>query len=351
MSVIGLYDGPDSAQEAADRLQREGFDRSRISITNSSDLGRFGVTPQDTDLYADAERRGGSLVILNSIDDGSASRAQRALEEAGALDVDEVSNALRADTGNSTLKVLREQLKIGKQQVQTGGVRVRSYVTEHPVNEQVALRQEHVQVERHPVDRPVDPNAIDTFREGTIEVRETAEVPIVSKEARIVEEIGIGKTAEQTSQRISDTVRETHVDIENLSNSNFDETYWRTQFDRNYGNTSGATWESYRPAYQYGLLARGRPEFSNVEWSTAEPRMREEWESRNPGTWDRYRDAIRSSYDYQTAGTGMSGSNQRAYADNAPAESKEEDHRGFFEKVADALTGNDIDDKTGRPVG
>jgi hypothetical protein len=44
---------------------------------------------------------------------------------------------------------------------------------------------------------------------------------------------------------------------------------------------------------------------------------------------------------------------QRAYADNPPsgeAETKGEDTRGFFEKVADALTGNDIDDKTGRRV-
>jgi hypothetical protein len=42
-------------------------------------------------------------------------------------------------------------------------VRVRSYVVETPVEEQVTLQQERVHVERRPVDRPVGPGD-DVFR-------------------------------------------------------------------------------------------------------------------------------------------------------------------------------------------
>jgi hypothetical protein len=53
------------------------------------------------------------------------------------------------------IPVAEERLNVGKREVNQGRVRVRSYVVETPVQEQVNLRQEHVSVERRPVDRPV----------------------------------------------------------------------------------------------------------------------------------------------------------------------------------------------------
>ena len=54
------------------------------------------------------------------------------------------------------------------------------------------------------------------FREGTIEVTETAEVPVVSKEARVVEEVVVGKTATDRTETITDTVRRTDVEVEEV---------------------------------------------------------------------------------------------------------------------------------------
>src|SRR5213075_3300877 len=73
------------------------------------------------------------------------------------------------------LDVVEEQLEVGKRAVDKGGVRVRRTVEERPVEEDVKLREEHVNVERRPVNRPVNDADKRAFTEGTIEVTETAE--------------------------------------------------------------------------------------------------------------------------------------------------------------------------------
>ena len=92
-------------------------------------------------------------------------------------------------------------------------MRVRSYVVETPVSEQVNLRQENVHVERRPVDRPVG-GADNLFRERTIEAEERAEEAVVSKEARVKEELIVKKDIEQRTETVSDKVRRTEVEVE-----------------------------------------------------------------------------------------------------------------------------------------
>jgi len=58
------------------------------------------------------------------------------------------------------------------------------------------------------------------FHEGTIEVTETSEVPVISKEARVVEEVVVGKTATDRTETARDTVRRTDVDVELINAAN-----------------------------------------------------------------------------------------------------------------------------------
>ncbi|WP_407530888.1 YsnF/AvaK domain-containing protein [Methylobacterium oryzisoli] len=126
----------------------------------------------------------------------------------------------RATSGQSSagrdenIPVAEEQLRVGKRVAQAGRVRVRSYVVETPVQEQVALRDEQVHVERRPVDRA--PTAADErlFAERTIEATERAEEAVVSKDVRVKEEIGLRKEVEQRTETVSDKVRRTEVEIE-----------------------------------------------------------------------------------------------------------------------------------------
>ncbi len=113
-----------------------------------------------------------------------------------------------------TIKVMEERLRVGKREVAGGAVRVRSYVVERPVEEQVRLHEEHVSVERRPVDRAVTGADAAAFQERTIEARATSEEAVVGKEARVVEEIGIRKEASDRTETVRDTVRSTKVEVE-----------------------------------------------------------------------------------------------------------------------------------------
>ncbi|MBP2295599.1 YsnF/AvaK domain-containing protein [Azospirillum rugosum] len=131
-------------------------------------------------------------------------------------DLDTGMGARRAvGTGQEEhIPVVEEQINVGKRTVERGSVRVRSYVIETPVEEQVRLRDETVTVERRPVDRAVGEVPPEAFRERTIEVTETDEEAVVEKATRVREEVVIRKEAEERAQTVSDTVRRTEVEID-----------------------------------------------------------------------------------------------------------------------------------------
>ena len=108
-------------------------------------------------------------------------------------------------------------MSVGKREVERGGVRVRSYVVETPVEESVRLRDETINVERRRVDRPASDITADAFRERTIELTETDEEAVVAKTARVTEEVVISKDVTERTERVSDTVRRTEVDVENTA--------------------------------------------------------------------------------------------------------------------------------------
>ena len=112
-----------------------------------------------------------------------------------------------------TIPVVEEQLRVGKRDVELGRVRVRSYVVEEPVSEEVRLHEDRVEVERRPVDRPLGA-AESAFVDRTIEAEEHAEEAIVSKEARVTEEIGLRRESTEHTETVSDRVRHTEVEVE-----------------------------------------------------------------------------------------------------------------------------------------
>lgn len=121
------------------------------------------------------------------------------------------------DAGSTTaIPIVEEELRVGKREVETGGVRVTTRVEEVPVNEQVTLRDETVDVHRRAVDRPVTDADLATLQSGSFEVRERDEEAIVDKQARVVEEVHVKKTVQDRTETVQDTVRRTDVDIENI---------------------------------------------------------------------------------------------------------------------------------------
>ena len=117
----------------------------------------------------------------------------------------------------TSIPIIEEELNVGKRTVETGGAYIRSRVIETPVEETVNLQEERVTVERTAVDKPVSTNDFDAFKEGVIEMKEYAEVPVISKEARVVEEVTIGKEVNERDETVRDTVRSTKVEVEDLT--------------------------------------------------------------------------------------------------------------------------------------
>lgn len=105
-----------------------------------------------------------------------------------------------------------EVLHVGKQMVNRGTTRVRRYVVETPTERQVSLRHERVVVERR---RPVTDAATgETLTEKTVEVIETAEVPVVRKTTRVREEIIVRVEVTDQTETVRETLRHDEVDIE-----------------------------------------------------------------------------------------------------------------------------------------
>jgi uncharacterized protein (TIGR02271 family) len=134
---------------------------------------------------------------------------------ASAAATQQTAQSRQLKEGQTAIPVVEEDVAIGKREVERGGVRVRTEVQERPVQEQVNLREEHVKVERRPVDRPASEADIARARQGgTIEVREKAEEAVVQKTPRVVEEVVVGKEATQRTETVRDTVRKTDVHVE-----------------------------------------------------------------------------------------------------------------------------------------
>ena len=263
-TLTALFDTRADADAGRQRLLDANVDADNIKIHDKSSLGETGYSSEsqpgmwtsiknaflpneDRHIYEEGVRRGGFLLTAD-IEEDQADEAVRALDSAHvqSVDIDErasqwksqgwnppVAGAAMAATamaGTATgsvddqemrvtgttgdtqrLQVVEEQLVVGKREVDRGGVRVRSYVTEKPVHEQISLRDETLSVERHPVDRAASDDA---FREQSIEMTEIDEEAVVAKTARVVEEVLVTKTSKEHVKEINETVRRTDVVVE-----------------------------------------------------------------------------------------------------------------------------------------
>ena len=265
-TVIGIFDNASEAQTAVDQLVSNGFSRSNIDLsagTSSAATGSDALIPDrhvntsgtrteelvddtkdvgssvggffsslfgsddddDTKKYSTVGSRG-SIVTVHADTDQQAEQAADILDEAGAVDVNEraaeygysstTPTTPVSTEGDQTIKVIEENLEVGKRTVETGGVRLRSRIVARPVEESIRLREERVTVNRTPVNRPATAADLNAFQEGEISLTEHAEVPVVSKTASVVEEISVGKAVTEREEVIKDTVRKTEVDVENL---------------------------------------------------------------------------------------------------------------------------------------
>ncbi len=292
-TVVGLFDKSSDAQDAVQQLISNGFTDANVdvSLSNSStgstsstgntdfkldsDEHESGVAKffknlfgdnDDADRFNKVASRGSSIVTVYAQSAEEAKKAANILDDNGAVDVDEKSDQYGYGTSgaapvgmfnettgtsatdmdytttgrnyditndttdaNKSIPIIEENLEVGKRTVQTGGMRLKSRIVERPVEEELRLRKERVYVDRNTVNRPATEADFTAFKEGTVEVTEHAEVPVVSKQARVVEEVSLGKEVNERNETVRDTVRSTEVDVEDItgkSGSSATDTTW-----------------------------------------------------------------------------------------------------------------------------
>ena len=202
--------------------------------------------------------------------------------------------------------VVEEELKIGKREVESGGVRVETHISEKPVREEVELHEEKVRVERRPVDRPATAADLRSQPgEESFEVRERREEAVVQKNARVVEEVVVNKEERDRTEVISDTLRRKDVEVEQLTGHR-GETFRYEDFDNDFRSyhtsafASSGGYDQYAPAYRYGYTLAGNKQYAGKDWSSIESHARTDWERNNPGTWDRFKDQVRYAWNRVT---------------------------------------------------
>jgi uncharacterized protein (TIGR02271 family) len=121
-------------------------------------------------------------------------------------------NAAVSDASD-TIQLAAETLAVGKRAVNRGTTRVRRYVVETPVAQQVTLRDETVSVERRPVAEARPVGAAD-FTDRVVEFTESDEEAVVSKTARVREEVVIRKDTTERVETVHDTVRREEIEVE-----------------------------------------------------------------------------------------------------------------------------------------
>ena len=230
-TITAAFEDQPTARRAQESMAEHGISRDKVTLLHGAETGLPG-TDADSATYNETLRRGGALLMAR-VDDLQLHTAVESLEANGAVDLEKREQEWQASerTGEpaaaapaaapggaatnrseDTIRVVEERLVIGKRDVSRGTLRVRVHAVETPVEVPVTLRDETLTVERHPVNRPASP--ADAFQSRTIEAVEVDEVPVVTKEVFVTEEIGIRKELVERVDTVRDTVRRTEVDIE-----------------------------------------------------------------------------------------------------------------------------------------
>ncbi|MDQ6663920.1 MAG: YsnF/AvaK domain-containing protein [Acidobacteriota bacterium] len=329
-SVVGVFNDHQTAKAVARELEDSGFSSGDVKITGGdnqssgeeSGIGHFfrhlfgsDVDERETGYYEEAVGRGNAVVTV-AADESMTERAAEIMNRNGALNVNEGGDTRARESsgtpdrqsGRQSIPVVQEELQVGKRAVQRGGVRIYSRVTERPVEEQITLRDEHVRVERHAVDRPISAADTANLRDQTIEVTEMSEEPVISKRSRVVEEVSIGKETTDRTETVRDKVRRTDVKVEKLGSKettgrpgtgDYDSEF-RQDFDTRYAGR-GFEYDSYAPAYRYGYSTATDPRYQGKSWDQIESNLKTDYARNNPNsTWEEAKGAVRYGWEKVT---------------------------------------------------
>jgi uncharacterized protein (TIGR02271 family) len=368
-AVVGVFEDTAVAEDVARELSDSGISESNIQVTSAAEYasevarggtGLSGDRPRDTsagglrgfferlfgsdehtrdrDDYAEAARRGDTVVVVWA-EETQQDRVAEIMNRYDPVDIDQRAASWRGTGSFSStpgsvpltskelgregtregwageerrIPVVEEQVQVDKRPVLRGGVRVYRSVREQPVEQTINLREERVHVDRRPADRPATSADLRTSDE-VLEFTESVEEPVVRKSTRVVEDVVVGKEAQDRTETVRDTVRRTDVHVEHLEGETASQssvsgygdvdydTDFRRDFESRYGSARGASYDTYAPAYRYGYEMANDERYRGRDWDDVESTLKTDYLRRNPtSTWDRIRGAVRYGWEKVT---------------------------------------------------
>ncbi|HEX8227872.1 MAG TPA: YsnF/AvaK domain-containing protein [Chloroflexia bacterium] len=251
-TVVGIFPDQTWAQGAISALQNGGFNARLADTGTVSNLASMGIDSNAASLYESRLGEGNVVVIVENAG-GRGEDALGIMLQNGAENID-----LSKDrTGNTTTTttttdyyqrlqsrganerqygnydeslgrarnaeemnvLLREEtLTAVKQSVQSGEVQVQKVVHEKQQEIPVNLRHEEVTIERRAVDRPATADDLDDMTDQVISVPVYEERAELQKQARVREEVTIGKQAVEEQQTLTGTTRHEHLEVNETGN-------------------------------------------------------------------------------------------------------------------------------------
>ena len=273
--IVAVFENTERAATVREALIGDGIDNARMElIDRRSDLDNWAAMKQhalpdeDTHLFAESLGRGHAILVIRAAS-GDHDRIMQVLSRFNPIDIEEhaqqwrttgwsgvhpgkaawdvhrqnvASRSTAATTGAATaaptaattaattapttsataargatevqeevIPVYEEELKVGKRVIEQGRVRVHAYTVEQPVQKDLTLRDERVEIEHRPISRTGD---LRMPQEREIEIVERHEEPVVEKRVTGNEEIVVRKEVDQHTETVRDTVRRTEVEIE-----------------------------------------------------------------------------------------------------------------------------------------
>jgi uncharacterized protein (TIGR02271 family) len=257
-TIVAVYDRRSEADAAVRDLMAESVPSQAISRhENGAETTAETVAPReegfwarlfgsqpdhDTSVY-DRSIENGSSVVTVRVSSDQVDHISSILETHNPIDIEErsaqytasraattstispgslgtpstIGTPVTAETASESgaMQLAEETLAVGKRAVGGATTRVRRFVVETPVQEQVSLRDESVTLERRPVtdSRPVGTGE---FTDKVLEMTEMSEQAVVSKTARVVEEVNLRKDVSDRVETVKDTLRRDEVEIEKV---------------------------------------------------------------------------------------------------------------------------------------
>jgi stress response protein YsnF len=266
-TLVAAFDTPEHAEAAIAALKAGGFHPDDISLFDSARLAAVGkssttakppglwqrifgedINKHEAEIYGDTLESGGTVVSVRVPEDQVAHASgildlyhpvdvhDRAVTTgvAPAAHVETAAKAIAAkpladdqtvavtpklaEIHSDALKLAEEQLQVGKKMVETGRTRVRRFTTEREVAQDVTLHEEHAEVLRNALSRPAALEEID-WADREIEVVETREHALVSKTARVVEEVSLRTKGEDHVETIHEKLRRQQAEVEQVDST------------------------------------------------------------------------------------------------------------------------------------